>query len=187
MVLVIGVLLIVLWSPPRTLCDSQVDTYKKATQDFLGKDPKKLTRKTSQFSKLLETCKVTNSAGGCYELFMGMKRALKHTDAISPECYSKLGDLAEYKGLVWDGLDRMVRLAWGGQPPETPVLKTGWFDAADLNLFCQLKSQSNLVYGEAKWAQFIEGYFKELPGATTLPRAEAWQKMLFSVNCTPYM
>lgn len=187
-VLTAGVLFIVISDPPRTVCDSQLDKFKEATSELLALDSvKRPTQKVNRFRKLLDTCKSTNSAGGCYELFLSVKRMLKVTQTISPECYGKLSSHEAFSSSLWQTLDLMVQLAWGAKPPQTSSLKGGWFDPADLNLYCEMKRAGENIYSASRWSSFVEGYFKSLPGASALSRDEAWSKMLFSINCSAYM
>lgn len=182
-----GVLFIVLSDPPRTVCDSQLELFDEKVRDFLLLDSRKPNRKTTRYTKLHETCRATSSAGGCYELFLNLKQMIKDAKTVSVECHGKLRGHTQYSTAVWQSLDLMAQLAWGAKPPLTPALKTGWLDPADLNLYCELKNSAIYVFSEEKWNSFVAGYFKSLPGAANLPRNEAWQKMLFSVNCTQYL
>lgn len=188
LVLSAGVLFIVFSDPPRSVCDTQISKLDEAIKDFLSLDQiKKPNRKQTRFTKLVETCKVTNSAGGCYELFLSLKEMLKDVGAVSPECIAKLTSHTAITETVWTSLDLMTRLAWGEKPPEMATLRTGWFDPADLNLFCELKRTITNIYSDTKWNSFVEAYFTQLPGAKSLDRTEAWQRMLFSVNCSLYL
>ncbi|MCA9780719.1 MAG: hypothetical protein KC800_28550, partial [Candidatus Eremiobacteraeota bacterium] len=101
-VLTAGVLFIVISDPPKTVCDSQLSKFKDATKDLLTLDPiKRPLQKSTRFRTLLDSCKATNSAGGCYELFLSMKRLLKDTRNVSPECLGKLGAYEEFKSSLW--------------------------------------------------------------------------------------
>lgn len=183
-----GVLLIVLFNPPQTVCDSQVEQFHEAQKDFLFLDViKQPKRKQTRFAKLIDTCKVTNSAGGCYELFYNLKKMLKDAGAVSPECFGKLKGHQGFSMAIWQSVDLMVKLAWGEKPPQSTGLKSGWFDPADLNLFCELKNSAVNVFTQDRWNEFAGEYFTTLPGASSLQRSDAWQKMLFSVNCASYL
>jgi hypothetical protein len=188
LVLSVGILFIVLSDPPRTVCDSQIEKFKETTSEFLSLDPlKKPNRKQTRFAKLVETCKSTNSSGGCYELFYSVKQMLKEAETLSPECRPKLAGLTGYSATIWETASLMSQIAWGAKPPVSVALKVGWFDPADLNLFCQLKESAIQVFGEARWNTFADGFFKTLPGAQEMDRNEAWQRMLLSLNCSGYI
>jgi hypothetical protein len=186
-VLTAGVLFIVLSDPPHTVCDSQVEAFNEATKDFLALDSAKANKKQTRFARLVETCKATNSPGGCYELFMNVKSLLRDSRTVSPECNGKLASHDGYTKAIWESLDLMVKIAWGEKPPQTPALKVGWFDPSDLNLFCLLKDVAINVYSQDRWNSFVEGYFTSLPAVSTLPRNDVWQRMLLSLNCSSYL
>lgn len=188
LILAAGVLFIVVSDPPRSVCDTQLSRFDEAVKDFLALDQiKKPNRKQTRFARLVETCKSTNTAGGCFELFLSLKHMLKDVGAISHECLVKLNQHTAFTEAIWSSLDLMTRLAWGDKPPEMATLKIGWFDPSDLNLFCDLRRTSVNIYSEVKWNSFVEAYFEKLPGVKSMNRNEAWQRMLFSVNCSLYL
>ena len=183
-----GILFIVISDPPRTVCDSQIEAFKKTTDSLLGLNKiKNPNRKETRLQRLIETCKSTNSPGGCYELFASIKQTTKDIRTVSPECYGKLSSDAGVKEVIWQSLELMVKIAWGTKPPEAVSLKSGWLDPSDLNLFCELKKAAIDLYSLERWNAFMEPYFQSLPGATALGRAETWQRMLFSTNCGAYL
>jgi hypothetical protein len=186
LVLGAGVLFIVLQDPPHGICDARMTAFKAANVGFMDKDPATPLR-TRRYERLLDICKQTNNVGGCFELFQKLREMVKAARLTGTECYAKLGNISEFEGILKESLDLMVKIAWGSQPPATPALKTGWLDAADLNLFCELKSLMTDVYGKDAWTGFMEPYFKSLPQANTLPRQETWGRMIFSLNCQAYL
>ncbi|OFZ17755.1 MAG: hypothetical protein A2Z20_02660 [Bdellovibrionales bacterium RBG_16_40_8] len=186
-VLTAGVLFIVLSDPPRTVCDSQIELFSEKTKGFLTITKMKYIERTkSRFNMLMDTCKTTNTVGGCYELFYSLKQMLKDVGTVSPACYSKLSGNSGFSEAIWKSLELMAQLAWGDKPPQATGLKVGWFDHADLNLMCELKSVAINIFTQSKWDSFVDGFFKSLPGVTELSREDAWQRMLFSVSCTGY-
>lgn len=186
-VLAAGVLFIVLSDPPRTICDSQMKHFKELSKDFLFLDPAKPIKKETRYAKLLETCRSTNSPGGCLQLFGNLKSMLKDVNTFSPECYGKLSSMSEFTGALWGSLDLMVKMAWGAAGPKSAFEKTGWFDSADLNLYCSMKKVAIDVYGQSRWDGFVSEYLNSLPQAATLGRNEAWARMLLSVSCSAYL
>ena len=160
---------------------------RSCSKDFLFLDSTKPNKKESRYTKLIETCKSTNSAGGCYELFLNLKRVLKDVQTVSPECYGKLSSSTEFSGAVWGSLDLLAQLSWGVAPPKSASEKAGWFDSSDLNLYCELKKTAVNVFSQSNWDEFSATYFISLPGAQSIGREEAWQKMLFSTNCAAYL
>lgn len=187
LVLTVGVLYIVLSDPPKNICDAQIEQFETVNRGLLTLDPKKPTKRVSRFKELIELCRSTKSAGGCYELFGIVKVILKNARLVEPACYSKLADQDDFKNAVWSSLDMLVRLAWGEHPPATANQRQGWLDGANLNLFCSLKSTATNVFGKSDFENFQETYFTSLPETNGLQRAEVWSKMIFSVNCANYL
>ena len=186
LVITAGILYIVLSDPPKNLCDAQMDQFKKVNVGVLSLNPKLKTRKQTRFQELFEICQNTKTPGGCYELFAITKQILKNSRSVAPECYRKLANDSAFDNAIWSTLDLMVRMAWGAKAPTVPALKNGWFDPADLNLFCSLKNVSQNVYGKDRYETFQEKYFKELPEASQSSRNDVWARLLFSVNCSNY-
>ncbi len=187
LVLTVGILFIVLSDPPHHVCDSQLEKFSEATKDFLKLDPARKTQKEIRFKKLLDVCKSTNTPGGCLELFMNVRQVLKDANAVSLECRKKLSSNVGFDAVIWQTMDVMVKIAWGEKPPMTTTLRINWFDPADLSLFCRLKRAADTVYGQERLSRFMEPYFQSLPGAKTLNRTEAWNKMLFAQDCAGYL
>lgn len=186
LVLAIGVLGIVIFNPPHTVCDSQLEQFKEAQKNFLYLDPKQKFNKTTEFFRLQEKCKITNSPGGCYELFSKLRKLQEDLDNVADECNDKVSNEKAVREAFWQSLDLMIRIAWGAKAPRSPQEKQNWFDTADLNLFCRLKAQAVSLYGEEQMNKFFEKYFTELPGAQQIARESAWELSLMSTNCRYY-
>ncbi|MGE0528558.1 MAG: hypothetical protein AB7G93_17450 [Bdellovibrionales bacterium] len=181
-----GILLIVFLQPPHTVCDSQLEILKESQKKFLFKDPKSKTQKTTPYQHLMDTCKLTNNPGGCYELFQELKVLTQDLEILSANCARAVGDLSEFRRALWDPAELLVRLAWGEKPPTAYHAKFGWLDTADISLFCKLKARIHATYGQDAWESFRERMMRDLPGAKDLPRNQVWEMSLLSENCQRY-
>jgi len=181
-----GIVGLLIYSPPHTVCKSQLEVFQEAQKHFLFLDPKKKKIETTKFRELIDHCKITNSPGGCYELFQETKMMLRDVGAVPSDCLSRLGEIAEVKKALTEVVELLVRLAWGEKPPGTYYQKFGWLDTADISLYCQLKDATTKVYGDEKWDSFREKMFKDLKGADKMNRNEIWDMTLFSENCARY-
>lgn len=181
-----GIAFLVLYDPPHTVCESQIEVFKEAQKRLLFLDPKRKKIETTKFRELINHCKITNNPGGCYELFQETKTMLRDTQAVPSDCASVLGELKEVKSALWEVEELLVRLAWGEKPPGTYYQKFGWLDTADVSLYCQLKTAISRTYGESSWEGFREKMFKQLPGADKMSRNAIWDMTLFSENCARY-
>lgn len=181
-----GVLALVIFNPPHTVCDAQRDAFKESQKSFLYLDEKNKVKKKTKFEEMYALCKSTNTPGGCYELFMDLKRLLADLKNVPRECGSNIGSLSEVKKAIWESTELLVRMAWGEKPPETYYEKFAWLDSADIALFCSLKSTIENLYGIEEWTRFREKMFTALPGSKDLPRNQVWETMILSVNCAKY-
>jgi hypothetical protein len=142
--------------------------------------------KTTNYRRLVDRCKMTNSPGGCFELFDGMKDMLRDLRGVPSECAPKVGVIAEVKKAIWEVSELMIRLAWGESPPGSYNQKFGWLDTADISLFCRLKYDAAEMYGEDAWNQFREKMMASLPKAQTMSRNDVWDMTILSENCARY-
>ncbi|MCB0407011.1 MAG: hypothetical protein KDD34_02340, partial [Bdellovibrionales bacterium] len=170
-----------------TLCDAQMEVFKKGQQGFLYTHPENKSEKTPQQIKLINMCKISNSPGGCFEYFMKMKKLLVDVRAVPDECLDTLSGVTAYKKALWDTVLLLAQLAWGEKPPETYYEKFNWLTPADLSLFCDLKRTLQLSYGTSAWNSFQEEIMRNYPGASALDRKSIWEKSILSVNCSQYL
>jgi hypothetical protein len=181
-----GILLIILFQPPHTVCESQIEVINESQRKFLSQDSKHPAITTTQYERMRDTCKTTNDPGGCYELFHALQTMLHDLGSLTSECAPAVASLPQYKRALWETAELMVRLAWGEKPPRAIAVKKGWLDAADLSLFCGVKARIATFYGASEWENFRERMMNELPGAKDLARNEVWDLSLFSENCARY-
>lgn len=181
-----GILLIVLFNPPHSLCDSQVEVVNKNQQKFLFKDPKSKHIKSTRYARLREHCFNTNNPGGCYELFQDLKTMVYDLRNLSGQCAKVIADTAVYKQAIWDSVDLLVMLAWGKSPPAGITTKWGWLEVSDITLYCRLKEIIVSTYGSHAWDSFREKKMRELPGVDGISRASVWELSLLSENCSKY-
>jgi hypothetical protein len=181
-----GIFLIILMDPPHTLCDAQMDVFKKNQQGFLYVNPKNKSEKTTRAEKFLNQCKLSNNPGGCYEYFVQMRGLLRDAQTVPEECTSTLAGQRAFREAIYEATTLLVQVAWGEKPPTSYFEKFGWLNAADISLFCNLKSTFNLMYGKSEWEQFQEKLMASYPGVETLDRKATWEMSLLSVNCAEY-
>lgn len=179
-------LIVFVIQPPHTLCESQIDVIKKSQAEFLYLSEKQKKTTTTLYELMRDRCKVTNSPGGCYELFQRLKILDKDVNIMPSDCMSAIGGIKEVKKALWESIELLVQLAWGSAPPAGHHEKFGWLDTADLTLYCSLKGTLNRVYGETRWNEFREKMMSELPKADTVDRRTVWENSILSENCARY-
>lgn len=104
-----------------------------------------------------------------------------------------------------DGIELMVRLAWGVKPPEPGFDRFGWMQEAELAIFCRLKGIYLRAEGEEAWVALRNRIATKLPGEEVSPSSdpsqvtvearkasellseqEIWNRSLFSVRCDSF-
>lgn len=181
--IIIGLILILLNDPPRTICDTQLGVFKEAQSRFLFRQDIKGVSRTPDFERELETCRGSAGPGGCFELFEKLKRFLTDLEDIPQQCSVEAGDLKEVRGALLETARVMALLAWGDRAPIAYTQRFGWFDSADVALFCRIKHQASVLYGKENWEKFRLAISKELPQANTLTPDQIWQRSIFSTSC----
>lgn len=102
----------------------------------------------------------------------------------APEaCVAELSELPEVSSSVWQGLELLVRVAWGESPPKSSLERQGWLDQSNMEIFCRLKKFATAHYGIGQWSSFVENKLGQLPGSMQMARADAWQRTILSDQC----
>ena len=86
-VIVVGFVAIVAYDPPRTVCDSQVELFKQQQKDFLyGNDGTTGSKQAAFATPMYSRCQEANGPGGCFELFMRLKKMNQDLDLVPKQC-----------------------------------------------------------------------------------------------------
>lgn len=149
-VLVAGVLFIVLSDPPKSLCDTQIESFRdhEVGNIFPGKG-KRLAR-SPRFNQSYDRCMATNNSGGCSEFFMSVEKFLNNTNVIGADCLVSFSEAEDVKKVFTEGYRLMNQLAWrsrtestiGGDP------RVGWLTYSFLNTYCHLRDRYQLFYSD---------------------------------------
>lgn len=203
--LLIGIILFFVIQKPHSVCDSQLEVFRESQKGQIFSYKVKNSNRPALYPRVVEACRMGNSAGGCYEMFSILKKLVRDLDASPHECLVPFGEVSEVKKALSEGAQLMVQLAWGEKPPENAFNKFGWLQTADIGLFCSLKQVYMRVYGEQGWNDLRTATHKKLPGEASvyqdgaclncdykktadekLSAEEIWVKSLFSVRCEQY-
>lgn len=203
--LFIGVILFFVIQKPHSVCDSQLEVFRESQKGQIFTYKVKNSNRPALYPRVVEACRMGNSSGACYEMFSILKKLMRDLNASPQECLVPFGEVAEVKKALNEGTQIVVQLAWGEKPPENAFSKFGWFQTADIGLFCSLKSTYLRVYGESGWNKFRLATHKKLPGEASvyengaclnceykkmanekLSDEEIWVKSLFSVRCDQF-
>jgi len=209
LVLFVGVLVFMLLEPPRTVCDTQVDSLKTTQAGVLfAQSLKKEGKIPPKIFAAKESCRLGNSAGSCFEYFGYIKAITQGVASAATECTGQMFEVKEVKSAILDATEIMARMAWGELPPDPGLTRFGWLTEAELNLFCRIKNVYTRAYGEAGWHELRKKIFAKLPGplpslavaptggaalgseppraVTVMSEQEIWDRSIFSVRCDLY-
>lgn len=205
-VILIGIVLIMVISPPHTICDT-ITTEVTASLAGITK-PLKIKKQTHppRILATLESCYMGRSSGACHDYFQILKGLAKSVHSAATECRPQVFAISDIRTRITEGAENLVLLAWGDFPPESPSERFGILQEADIALFCYLKSAYILGSSENSWNELRKKMAKKLPGekvklpddpkaglATARPAADVlseldiWNKSLFSVRCENYL
>ncbi len=200
-----AIVFIVVTDPPHTVCDTQETSFKENLAGQLFPKVVKKAKLPPMLGRAKEACQLGNSAGSCYEYFSILKKITSEVNLASPTCTPQLFEVAEVKTALTDGLELMVRLAWGSAPPEDNFARLGWMTESDVAVYCKIRNVYLRANGEEAWVAFRRRIYQKLPGEmsvelsdpTIVPlptkkatevfsEEEIWTKSLFSSRCDGY-
>ena len=185
--IVAGFGLILVYDPPRTVCDSQMELFHESQKAFLysaaggtgfGKKP--------MVNELYEICKTSNSPGGCFELFDKLKKLSVDLRTIPTQCAQAAAGDTAVKEWVWKNLKLMTQISWGDRSPASNGGKHSWYDASDISLYCDLKENAVRLFGNESFSEWREAQMLGFPQAEKLTRDQVWQKSIFSTSCESF-
>jgi hypothetical protein len=182
----IGFALIVVFNPPASVCDSQMDLFRQAQRVFLYPSNEKNISKPALVKSLYDVCLQDNGPGGCFELFDGLKKLSIDLGNISRECSEVVAQEGPLNEWLKKSVKLMVQLAWGGRAPASYNERNGWLDSSDVALFCSLRERVIQIYGNGAYVDWRESVLNGLPMADKMEREQKWQRSLFSTQCDSY-
>jgi hypothetical protein len=203
-VIIVGIIVFFLISPPHTVCDTQEEVFKERQVGNIFPTPIKKNKIPAILGRAKEACQLGNSAGACYEYLMALKNLADGLNNSASECVSRLYEISEVKSAMNDGIEVIARLAWGGAPPERPEQRFGWLQESEIAVFCRLKKAYVRANGEENWFGLKNRIFPKLPGEVppesaepeiqtegkkaleVLSEEEVWSRSLFAVSCDNY-
>lgn len=209
-VLIVGILffaiiLIFVLKPPHNLCDTSVETFRESLTGLVYPRKDKVRSIPPKILRAQEQCEQGVTTGACFDYFSILKTVTKQIAKTPKECTPNLYEISEIKKLLNVGLEKMVLMAWGEQPPEPGIARFGWFQESEIALFCRLRDTLTKALDEEEFATFRKKIFSKLPGSlpiqgkdpsvpaepgvlanTKFTEEEIWARSLFSVRCENY-
>lgn len=206
-VLVVGILFVIFSNPPHRLCTSKIEMLRELQKGKVFTSQGKAMTRPARILKDIETCKLGNSPGACFELFSTLRGLSRDLHGLPMECAKDVSEVGEVRGSLREGLTLLVQIAWGEVPPERGVgsVRQGWLEASDLALFCDLKDLYVRFFGKEELDQLRMSIFANLPGEAAVftngecvncafrknalqvfSPEELWTHSLFSLRCEMY-
>ncbi len=183
-ILVGGLAAAMIFDPPKTPCDVQIDLFKKSQGNFIFAQETKSGSRPPDNEKFLSRCQEANGPGGCFELFQHLKQFNHDFNAVPEQCQAKIASTSEVSRIFNQSIGVFIQLAWGYQAPLTSNQKQGWLDQSETYLFCLLKSDFVRLYGDETWQAIIAKNLKLLPGSQNIRnQQDLFQLSLASYNC----
>lgn len=205
--IVIGVVLIMLFSPPHTICDTQTDEVKEALIGITK--PAKVQKQTMppKITKAMENCFQGSTPGACYDYFQILRSLARFVMAGTSECRPEILAIKDIRTSLEEGITNMSLLAWGDKPPAAGAFgRFGPLQDSELALFCYLKAAYMAGSSEESWHKLRKKVFTQFPGEEVeLPKdpkdilktarpatklmseLDIWNRSLFSVRCENYL
>lgn len=205
--IVLGVALIMLFSPPHTICDTQIDQVKEGLVGLTK--PFKVKKQTMppKMTEALKNCYQGSTPGACYDYFQILRGLARFVMSSTSECRPEVYSITDIKAALEEGATNMALLAWGDKPPAPGAFgRFGPLQDSELALFCYLKSAITAGSKEEGWHALRKKVFEKLPGeevelptdpkeslkkarpATKLmSELDIWNRSLFSVRCENYL
>jgi hypothetical protein len=178
-----GLLLLILFDPPHTVCDVQLALFKDSEKYFLYTVKQKGFSRPPDIREMLELCRTSNSPGGCYELFGKLKQMARDLQNVSQSCSDEAASIPEIRDNLRKATKLIIELAWGEKPPLSYVGRQGWLNLGDVDLFCSLERQYIRFYNKEGWEEFREKAMADLPLAGTMSRSQVWERSIVSWTC----
>lgn len=199
-VVIIAIAAVVIYyaQPPRTICDSEHDSFQQGLVGDLypEKIDKKKGKQPGRIRQAREMCKLGNNSGACFDYFNILRRISSGVLQQTSECYDVILEAEGVKGALKEGLILMTNLAWGESKERGPK---GWMSPSDLATFCKLKEILNRSLPEEEWNELTSGLLNSLVSSRneqeassseapkTLTAEQAYPKSLLALNCSSYL
>lgn len=181
---VLGILYFYFQDPPKTICDTQFEYFKKENLKYLYGTTKKNIKVPALYLNDLDMCRKSNSVGGCYDWMQGLKKTISSSRSLAgEECRPRISELNPLIPYYASSLRVYAQISWN----DTEVVRAKlfhWLDSEDLIVYCRLKTEYTRLMGVPAYQALEASLFKELLELKKLSKEEAWPRTVLSHNCT---
>ena len=195
-VVVVMILYFIYDDPPKTVCDLQVEIFKKENQSYLYGSAKKGVSFSPEYQRQLALCHQQNSPGACFDWMEGIKKTIRSSHNIPDVCSADQlsfgrrlkqmtgseDGLGAFKKWLSVSLFTYSQISWN----DGAVVRQGlynWLDQEDVLAFCQLRREYIRLYGKEAYTQLQNGLHAQLIKLKSKTPKEAWERTVLSYNC----
>lgn len=182
LLVILGILYFYFQDPPSSICDIQFEIFKKENEKYLYGYTKNAIQVPAIYKKDIETCRNSNSIGGCYDWNEGLKKMIKASRTIPESCRDRLDELDPLLKYYSSSLRVYSQISWN----DSEIVRLQlfhWLDREDLIVFCRLKAEYERLLGVPAYKALELGLFDELVKLKKLPRPEVWKRTILSYQC----
>lgn len=204
MVIALGVAVVFIIEPPKTICDTEKVAFQESMIGALysSNAGKKKGNLPGEMRKAKEQCKLGNSAGSCYEYFRVLRKMASGMEQLTPECMPTIVEAPGVKSSLLEGFTLMTQIAWGEELPESQA--QAWFTSTEMVTYCYVKEALRKALPENEWADLNSQIMGTLPGrrppsidptsrpkpplaSVTMTEDQIFPLSLLSVRCEIYL
>lgn len=182
---IVGILYFVIQDPPKTVCDTQFEIFKKEQSKYIFGYTKNGITIPAGMQKDIKTCQEGNSPGACYDWLQGLKTTLHGSRNLPQECGSRLGELAPYGTWMDQSLFLFSQISWN----DTNAVRAdffNWLESDDIDIFCRLKREYIRLKGEQAYNNAQMALLNQLVTLKKIPAKDVWPRTVLSYKCRMY-
>jgi len=182
LVVILGIFYFLQADPPRTVCDTQFEIFKKANEKYIfGYKAKRVTVPPG-ITNDIERCQAANSPGGCFDMLEGIRKTLPSSRHIPLGCESRINDLKPYPQQLEQIIFTFSQISWNN----TQIVRAGffnWLEYDEMILFCRIKREYTRLVGEEAYKKLEQKLLKELVKLRKLSEKQTWERTILSYQC----
>ncbi len=183
---ILGIVYFYVQDPPKSICDTQFELFKKQTEKYLYGTTKKGIKVPAQFIREFDACREANSVGGCYDWTEGLKKMMYHSRTLPEECRPRLSELNPLLSYYSSSLRLYSQISWNS----TEIVRSKlyhWLDAEDFIVFCRLKKEYSRLVGVEGYNALYNALFAELMELKKpMKKEEVYKRTILSYDCAGF-
>lgn len=180
---IVCIIYFVIQDPPKTICDTQFEIFKKDNAKYIYGYSKKNIVIPPGIQKDLKSCQEGNSPGACYDWMENLKLLIHSSRRLPAECGERIKELGAYKSFLDHSAFIFSQISWN----DTITVRKGlynWLEEDDVQLFCNLKKEYIRLLGLPAWKGLQTSLYNEVVKAKKVPPTkEAWERTVLSHPC----